>query len=115
MWFEKVFDAAYLYPSATIKSDSPYLSPGATSDEMLDYLPKDIAIYTCEFDELQEEGERFGKRLKALGRKVYHRKIEGVQHGWDKSPNVFTEDTKARDAYSEACGLIRHVFDSVQQ
>jgi len=109
-FFTKLFDAAYLYPPKEVMLDSPYLSPGAASDELLRFLPEDFLLYTCEWDELLEEGEMFRDRLRTLGKSVKYRMIEGVRHGWDKSPNPLRPDPVAQEWYQEACQEIKRVF-----
>jgi len=109
-FFTKMFDAAYLYPPKDVMLDSPYLSPGVASDDLLKFLPEDFLIYTCEYDELRAEGERFRDRLKALGKGVKHRTVIGAMHGWDKSPNPITPDKIAAEVYKEACTEVKRVF-----
>jgi len=105
-----LFDASYIYPPKEIMRDSPYLSPGVASDELLRFLPDDFLLYTCEWDMLLAEEERFRDRLRALGKGVKYRMIEGVPHGWDKMPNVLRPDPVAEEYYREACKEIKSVF-----
>ncbi|KAG8942179.1 hypothetical protein FRC00_011977, partial [Tulasnella sp. 408] len=105
-----LFDASYLHPQKEVKLDSPYLSPAVASDEVLQLLPEEILMYTCEWDELVEEGKRLKDRVKKLGKKIKYKMIEGVPHGWDKNPNPFKVDPIAQEVYAEACKEIRRVF-----
>lgn len=109
-FFTKLFDLSYLHPPKEVKLDSPYLSPGVASDDLLSFLPEEILMYCCEWDELRAEGERFRDRIRGLGKTVHFKLIEGVPHGWDKAPNPFHEDEKAKELYQEACGHIKRVF-----
>jgi acetyl esterase/lipase len=88
--------------------DSPYLSPGVAGDEILRELPRDIFIYTCEWDELLAEAERFRTRLEALGKKVSYRKVERAAHAWDKT--VGPGDTRREEIYKEVCMGLKGVF-----
>lgn len=109
--FTDLFDASYLYPPNTIEMDSPYLSPGVASVELLKVLPEDICIYTCEWDELLAEAERFRVRLEGeCGKRVRYKMFEGTVHGWDKSPNPVWRDPKREGAYREACAELRRVW-----
>jgi len=109
-FFTKLFDASYLHPPTDVLMHSPFLSPGAASDELLSFLPEDIILYTCEYDELLAEGERFRDRIKKLGKSVKYKMIEKQPHAWDKSPNPFYEDKQAVEAYKEACNDIKRLF-----
>lgn len=109
--FTDLFDASYLYPPKTIALDSPWLSPGVVDVELLRSLPGDICIYTCEWDELRAEAERFRARLEEEGgKRVVYKMLEGTVHAWDKSPNPVWRDPKRDGAYSEACGELRRVW-----
>ena len=88
-FFTDLFDSSYLYPPKSISLDDKYLSPGIAPTEILqNSLPEDIILYTCEWDELLVEGERFAVRLgsKDIGKRVRYRCIMNARHGWDKSP-----------------------------
>ncbi|KAG8859559.1 hypothetical protein FRB96_004443 [Tulasnella sp. 330] len=102
------FDAAFLHPEGDFKPESQYLSPGVASDEQLQVLPNDICLYTCEFDGLHDEGERFRKKLEKLGRDVKGCTIMGAKHGYDRLP--FGLNGTATKVYSEACQEIRRVL-----
>ncbi|KAG8856467.1 hypothetical protein FRB96_006433 [Tulasnella sp. 330] len=77
----KMLDTSYLYPLAAIKLDSPFLSPGVASAELIRLLPDDIAIFTAGWDGLMAEGERFRKRLTSLGKNVNGRIVKEMRHG----------------------------------
>ena len=63
-----LFDLSYLYPSGC--ENDVLVSPALATDEQLARaLPRDIWIYTCEFDDLCEEGKTFAERLHLLGEK----------------------------------------------
>ncbi|KAG8986387.1 hypothetical protein FRB94_003438 [Tulasnella sp. JGI-2019a] len=106
----RLFDASYLYPLQNIKLNSPYLSPGVASDELLEFLPDDIAIFTAGWDGLMAEGERFRTRLEGIGKNVSGRVVKDVRHGWDH----FSQNrVLAMDAYEVACLDINRVFNGV--
>lgn len=110
--FTDLFDASYLYPPHEVSMSDPYLSPGLASEAMLRALPNEIIMYTCEWDELLVESERFRDRLRTeLGKKVIYRKVEGVMHAWDKSPNLALEAGKREEIYSEVCSQIKRIFE----
>lgn len=107
-----VFDESYIYPPSTDTSN-PYLSPVVAPDEILRTLPDDIILYTCEFDMLQKEAERFKDRCQdGLGKRVRFRMVEGVTHGWDKSFHPFMDYTEITKLYREACTDLNTVFDA---
>lgn len=109
--FTNLFDASYLHPPGTVAMDSPYLSPGVAPRELLRLLPDDICIYTCEWDELLAEAERFRGRLEGeCGKRVMYKMFEGTRHAWDKNPNPVLRDLKREAAYSEACAQLRRVW-----
>lgn len=108
--FTNLFDAAYLHPQGTVAMDNPYLSPGVAPRELLKRLPDDICIYTCEWDELLAEAERFRRRLEECGKRVRYKMFKGTSHGWDKNPNPVWRDEKREAAYSEACAELKRVW-----
>lgn len=108
-FFTDLFDASYLYPPKEISMSNPYLSPAVAPQGMLKGLPRDIMMYTCEWDELLAEAERLRTRLdEELGKDVVYKKVMGVGHGWDKAPWGH-EDLRKR-MYKEACKGLRKVF-----
>jgi len=110
VFFTNLFDASYLYPPKNIDVTSPYLSPGVAEDGLLRGLPKDILLYTCEYDELCAEGLRFRDRLQnePLNKNVFWRMVDKEPHAWDKSPNG--KDPKRDEFYTEACKKLRGIF-----
>ncbi|KAI9809495.1 MAG: hypothetical protein M1827_006801 [Pycnora praestabilis] len=111
-FFTSLFDAAYLYPQHSISLSDPHLSPALASDTaLIQHLPNDIILFTCEWDQLLVEGEAFRRRLKDLGKRVTGEMIRGVEHGWDKAPNPLETNPKAERAYREACGWLRDIFE----
>ncbi|KND01256.1 uncharacterized protein SPPG_03070 [Spizellomyces punctatus DAOM BR117] len=110
-FFTRLFDASYLYPPKTVDVSDPYLSPAAASDVILhEGLPATVVMYTCEWDELRDEAERFKDRLTALGKYVRYTMIEGVAHAWDKNP--FGVNVIRDRYYSDACDQLRRLFHS---
>ena len=113
-FFTDLFDMSYLAPPGGIELENIYLSPGLASDDVLRTdLPGDIVLFTCEWDGLRAEAERFKERLgsEGLGKRLLYRNIKGVMHGWDKSPNPFWTDKQAEEAYKNACEILREVFE----
>jgi acetyl esterase/lipase len=109
-FFTTLFDESYL-PDRTQRS-SPFASPERACDEILAAgLPHDIFLYTCEWDMLHQEGQRFVRRLERMGKKVRTMMIEKVPHAWDKSPNPFRDQGKIDVFYNEACGEMKAIFD----
>ncbi|KAG9046726.1 hypothetical protein FS837_003792 [Tulasnella sp. UAMH 9824] len=113
-FFWRMFDNAYLYPPEEVPLDSPYLSPAVASDEVLQLLPEEIILYTCEWDQLLDEGRRFKDRVEKLGKKIKYKMIEGVTHGWDRDPDPFKAGPITQEVYAEACKEIRRVFHGEQ-
>ncbi|KAH7310067.1 Alpha/Beta hydrolase protein [Rhexocercosporidium sp. MPI-PUGE-AT-0058] len=109
-FFTDLFDASYLQPP-TLDYSSPYLSPGVAPPELLRELPDMIMMYPCEFDGLKVEAAAFRKRLEEeIGKTVRWREVEGVPHGWDKSPNPFRIPVKVDKYYKDACETLRIAF-----
>ncbi|KAJ3299297.1 hypothetical protein HK104_009416 [Borealophlyctis nickersoniae] len=101
-FFTKLFDASYLYPPKTIDLHDPYLSPAVANAAVLKQaLPDHILLYTCEWDELRDEAERFKDRLISLGKGVKYTMVQGVGHAWDKNP--FGANALRDRYYAEAC------------
>lgn len=106
----QLFDASYMHPPQSIRLDSPFLSPGLASDELLALLPENVVMFTCEWDEVREEGEAFRERLRALGKDVSGGMVKGVRHAWDKAPSWSGMDESVTKVYDEACEEIKRVF-----
>jgi len=112
--FTDLFDESYLHPPDTIPLDSPYLSPGITTDEHLrNALPSDIIMHTCEWDMLLKEGQDLHERLisKNVDKNVVYTMIKGVPHGWDKAPNPVKPTPGVKEHYLKACNELRRVFE----
>jgi len=107
--FTELFDQSYLQPP-TMDMSNPYLSPSQATQFMLSKLPDDIVLYTCEWDMLREEGQHFKDKLEAMGKRVYHRMVLGVPHGWDKAPNPLKMTPGVATHYADACRELRRVF-----
>lgn len=113
--FTNLFDESYLYPPGSIALESPYLSPGIAPTALLkEGLPDDIIIYCCEWDMLLAEGLDFRNRLLSpeVDKRVFYTLVEGVPHGWDKSPNPFDSARDVREYYSRACRDLQKIFQS---
>ncbi|KAL1970430.1 hypothetical protein VTN77DRAFT_4074 [Rasamsonia byssochlamydoides] len=106
-----LFDESYL-PDHDQRA-SPFASPERATDEILaEGLPHHIFLYTCEWDMLLHEGQRFVRRLEGLGKKVRAMMVEKVPHAWDKSPNPFRDQDKVNVLYREACAEMKAIFDA---
>ena len=67
------------------------VSPALATDEQLARaLPRDIWIYTCEFDDLCDEGKTFAERLHMLGEKS-----ESSRELWSGRTEMDTDRTCA--------------------
>ena len=131
-----IFDQSYLYPSGC--EHNILVSPALATDEQLARaLPRDIWIYTCEYDDLCDEGKKFAERLQLLGdplessqgedresadwgdqdppstaqgkKVVRYEMIPGVPHGWDKRPFV-SENLVALEKYKGAVEGLRELW-----
>ncbi|KAL1988042.1 hypothetical protein VTN96DRAFT_1073 [Rasamsonia emersonii] len=105
-----LFDESYLPDHA--ERASPFASPERATDEILaEGLPHHVFLYTCEWDMLMEEGQRFVRRLQRLGKKVRAMMIEKAPHAWDKSPNPFRDRARVNLLYKAACAEMKAIFD----
>jgi len=125
-----LFDRSYLYPSGC--EHDILVSPALATDEQLARaLPRDIWIYTCEYDDLCDEGKTFAERLHLLGEKeclvesldrtstatdgergrkvVRYEMIPEVPHGWDKVPTL-SENNLAIERYKGAAEGLRKLW-----
>lgn len=104
-----LFDKAYV-PNQEDR-ESPFASPERATDHMLnESLPEDIFLYTCEWDMLLHEGQRFVRRLQGMGKNVRAMMIEKAPHAWDKSPNPFRNQEKINIIYAAACAELKHIL-----
>jgi acetyl esterase/lipase len=109
--FTKLFDASYLYPPAEVALDNPFLSPAVAGDrECLEALAAEVTLVLCEWDELRQEGEKWGERLRTLGVGVRLRVVDGVGHGWDKTLNWEGRGSVAEECYEMAAARIGERF-----
>lgn len=105
--WDKLFVDCYL-GFGPVELSSPYLSPGLASDDILrEALPKKIAIFTCSWDALLEEGEVFRKRLSTLGKSAVGTEIEGVNHAFDRFPG--------KGAHLKMDNMYREALDSFNE
>ncbi|EXJ69777.1 uncharacterized protein A1O5_06848 [Cladophialophora psammophila CBS 110553] len=110
-----LFAKAYICGSDREHLDlnSPFLSPGLASDGLLrDCLPDKIAMFTCEWDRLRNEGETFRERLLSLGgKKIGGRVIKETIHAWDRLPTFHRGNPKMDEMYEEAVGYLKDFMD----
>lgn len=105
----KLFDQSYLPDSAC--NTSPFVSPAAATDEMLDdALPSSILLYLCEWDMLQREGADFTERLIGLEKDARCVTIKERIHAFDKSPWPFKLDPKITQFYEDGCRFLKTVL-----
>ena len=77
-------------------------------------LPKDIALYMCEWDMLLQEGMEFGQRLERLGKRVRCVVVGERGHAFDKKPWPFGLDRKVGVYYGQACGWLCGVLEEFE-
>ena len=105
----RLFDESYL--SARPDMSSPLLSPAIASDELLmASLPEKMVLITCYGDQLLAEGEKFRKRLRALGKRVDGHTVPGVGHGWDKFPSFGRGNQSRDEAYEVAVKSLKEFW-----
>jgi putative ergosteryl-3beta-O-L-aspartate hydrolase len=129
-----LFDQAYLFPPGC--ETDILVSPAlATDEQLIRALPRDIWIYTCEYDDLCDEGRKFAERLSDLGKtKSHHEQLEpistahsdegepsikrvrynmipGVPHAWDKAPNPLLVNEIARATYHQAVVGLKELWE----
>lgn len=75
----KLHDYINLYASKEADKTNPYFAPIYAKDYT--NQPKTM-ILTAEFDPLRDEGEEYGKRLKAAGNQVEVHRIKDALHGY---------------------------------
>jgi putative ergosteryl-3beta-O-L-aspartate hydrolase len=110
--FTNLFDESYLHPP-TMDLSNPLLSPGVAPPELLAELPNEIVLFTCEWDMLLSEGEKFKKRLEdEVGKTVHYQMIPNVPHGWDKAPNPIKPTAGVQEYYLHACRHLRRILKS---
>jgi putative ergosteryl-3beta-O-L-aspartate hydrolase len=113
--FTDLFDESYLQPP-TLEMDHPYLSPGVAPSYMLAGLPQEIIMFTCEWDMLLAEGERFRDRLRnELGKTVHYHMVPNVPHGWDKAPNPLRTTPGVSGWYLKACKELKRLLNDVDE
>ncbi len=76
---QKMADYLDLYESKPEDRENPYFAP--LCEEDYSRLP-DTLILTAEFDPLRDEGEEYGRRMRAAGGRVYIQRIKGALHGY---------------------------------
>lgn len=108
--FAHLFDDSYITTSETDLS-SPYLSPAGAPESMLDALPNDILLYTCEWCSLRAEAEGLKERLENIGKRVRYTCIPRVPHGFDREPNPLGIRA-VKKHYKEACAELKTILDS---
>ena len=75
----KMEDYLNLYQSSPSDRNNPYFAP--IVEENLKNLPETL-ILTAEYDPLRDEGEAYGKKLRAAGNHVEVHRIYGAFHGF---------------------------------
>ena len=94
-------------PDLATRTD-PRVSPGLADP---DEFPDNMVILTCDGDNLAPEADALAKKLDHGKRRVTHRTLEGVGHGFDKGCKEGTHESRQRGvAYSLVVDTIREVF-----
>jgi len=106
-----LFDDAYLFPEGLDLTD-PMLSPAMAPEEVLQQLPDEVIIFSCEWDMLCSQDQYFAERLRDIGKTVKYRMIKDVPHAWDKSSNPFKMHSEAEETYTEACHDLVRIFSA---
>jgi acetyl esterase/lipase len=69
-----------------------------------------VLIFACGKDNLAGEAEELAAKSETAGRKVTLRRVENVEHGWDKTTNEDSNDAKERDdAYNLAISFLSNL------
>lgn len=112
VFLTNLFHESYMYPRDRVDNSDPYLSPAAASNDTLQAAyPKDIVLYTCEYDMLNAEGVAFGERLSnKIGKNVYGGVIKEAAHGFDKMPIPQKSLKTINDCYVKACAELSKAF-----
>ena len=84
---KRVCEYMELYRSSEEDLQSPYFAPLLGE---LSHQP-DTLIITAEYDPLRDEGEEYGRRLKAAGNRVEIHRIPDALHGFFSLPPNFSQ------------------------
>ncbi|MCD8196386.1 MAG: alpha/beta hydrolase [Lachnospiraceae bacterium] len=76
---KKMEDYLNLYESRPEDRENPYFAPLLA--ENLQHMPRTLVL-TAQYDPLRDEGEAYGKRLRAAGNEVRVHRIESALHGY---------------------------------
>ncbi|OQE46850.1 hypothetical protein PENCOP_c001G03677 [Penicillium coprophilum] len=120
----KFFDDSYLVAAGLPKRPGtdrvdmshPYLSPGLVPASLLSAAyPPAVAIYTCGWDQLLVEGNRFRKRLGGFVEEgsmasVGGFVVEDVVHGFDKKPSFWKGNQKRERMYGDAIKQLKMMW-----
>ncbi|MDD2483471.1 MAG: alpha/beta hydrolase [Eubacteriales bacterium] len=98
---QKVRDYLDLYVKTKEQKDSPLVAPLLAEDLL--GQPKTLII-TAEYDPLRDEGEAYGKKLKAFGNQSYLFRIKDAVHSFFTLP-------LNTDAIIESYDIINHFLD----
>ncbi|KAF2104793.1 alpha/beta-hydrolase [Rhizodiscina lignyota] len=79
-------------------------------------VPQNILTVTCAKDSLALEAEEFTRKAEAAGKKVTIKRLDDVDHAFDKQPVAWKEGTKENErreeAYSAAVKFLQEVYES---
>jgi len=102
-YLTNLFDHSYLYPPSCERDIlvSPAL---ATDEQLIRAFPRDIWIYTCEYDDLCEEGRQFAERLKMLGVK----ENSTTARGTSSDSEVIDDDGLAAGESTDGVKVVRY-------
>ncbi|KAF2870197.1 Alpha/Beta hydrolase protein [Massariosphaeria phaeospora] len=86
-------------PELSLRSN-PRVSPGLADPST---FPDTIVLLTCEGDNFAPEGDALAEKLQDGKRRVVHKRLKDIHHGFDKGVK---EGTKEWDRREEAYGII---------
>lgn len=85
--------------------NSSYMPPGVSNEDPrislpyadLSKAPKNVLIVTAGSDNLAAEGESVAEGIRKAGKNLTAKRIDGVEHAWDKAVKAGSEGEKKRD------------------
>ncbi|PKS07920.1 hypothetical protein jhhlp_006529 [Lomentospora prolificans] len=102
----RFFNRCYA-PDPAMRAD-PRMSPSLADPAS---YPANVAIFTCDGDNLAAEANSLAESLQGQGRHVVHRMLDGVAHAFDKGCKEGSNEWDQREiAYSLAIESLREIF-----
>ncbi|KAF2807128.1 alpha/beta-hydrolase [Mytilinidion resinicola] len=102
----KLFNACYVAPGQAVGDSRISIRNMAP-----EAFPREVLVVTCGKDDLAFEAEELASRMaEREGARVEWKRVEGVDHGWDKSCKKGSEDERKREmAYEWAVQFLGEV------